>query len=293
MPGEAPEPRGPLPPLVCTTDARLDGLNIGDGAALAAQLNKARKEGGAIWDDFPSTLSQHADDPLFCSGFYNRLTREQLKNLPWIPATSQALATAFASGRLSDRAYADITHVLSPAEVRQLVVAVADGLPKGASVDTAKAIEKDLRTFLVTSTSRLFGPLPKPGPGESPLLSANGWAEGYGTATREGRPSAEHQRQMDEDHQCVGARAEPIVPLMHGVLPERHGHARQRRRDQHVDSEGADPHCSGVCRIHPPDVSPVRYRASCSARRARDRAGRRTSSRRSARPGRARGRRRA
>ncbi|MER6737592.1 hypothetical protein [Streptomyces puniciscabiei] len=95
--------------------------------------------------------------------------------------------------------------VMNPKEVQGLIGAVAAALPKGMSVKNAKGFEKELRFFLVTATIHLLGPLPKPKPGEPPLVSAQEWAEDYGTALRGLLPYEQWLKGIYQDGQQAAA----------------------------------------------------------------------------------------
>ncbi|MGW1620873.1 hypothetical protein [Streptomyces sp. NPDC002172] len=162
--GPLPTPGTPAPNhIVHTTDGTLDRLDTQDGALLARRLDVAMNLGGPVLKTYMSQLAQYADDPLFCAGYYNALTRAQLEHLPWSATTAQALATAFASGQLSRGAQVDIAYVLidrdNGGEVPTAVLAGLAANPQGAANFTRYLLSdrKALKVF----------------------LRGRGWGEGY------------------------------------------------------------------------------------------------------------------
>jgi hypothetical protein len=103
-----PDPTKPVE----TTDAGLDAASLADGAALARGLTMARSFGGKQLALHWQELAKHLDDPVFCAGYYNALTREQLEQLPWNATNARALAAAFASGQLTPQKQTDIAFVI-------------------------------------------------------------------------------------------------------------------------------------------------------------------------------------
>jgi hypothetical protein len=163
LPGILPLPGRPLDQVVHTTNDTLDRLDMRNGAALASQLDEAQRLGGSVLTTFMNELGQYADDPLFCAGFYNALSREQLEKLPWNATTAQALATAFASGKLSGDAQSSIAYVLmdrdNSGEVPTAVFAALAANPHGAANFTRYLLAHE-------GTFKLF-------------LRGNGWSDWY------------------------------------------------------------------------------------------------------------------
>lgn len=106
---------GLLDSVVHTDDRTLDAMAVKDGAALATSLDPHNlPPGKSLTDMYLSRLAEHADDALFCAGFFGATGYERLLQLglPWNAVTKQALVSALRSGALGDKAVGDLVSYL-------------------------------------------------------------------------------------------------------------------------------------------------------------------------------------